>query len=47
MLAQDEYRWGVVGGTKLAQILRVSANLGRGRHYKIGGGGGGGGGIEQ
>ena len=24
MLAHDEYRWGILGGTKLVQILRVS-----------------------
>ena len=24
MLAQDEYRWGTIGGSKLVQILRVS-----------------------
>ena len=27
MLAQDEYRWGVNGGSKLRQVLRVSGML--------------------
>ena len=29
MLAQDEYRWGVKGGSKLPQVLRVSGMLSR------------------